>query len=347
MSYYMKKHKHYCGIDLHAKMMYVCIMNADGEILFHRNMKTDRELFLRKIAPFREDLCVSTECMQSWYWLADTCQDEGIAFALGHALTMRLIHGSKSKNDRVDSERIALLLRNHTFPLAYSYPREMRSTRDLLRRRINLVRKRADHLAHIRNTNNQYNLPDIEKKLQYKSNRAGVAEKFEDESARKTIETDFKNIAHYDEVIKELDLYIEKKAKVQAPEAFKLLKTIDGVGRILALTILYEIHDINRFSRVQGFVSYARLVKGMQQSAGKTKGTSGAKMGNVNLKWAFSEAAVCFLRHNPDAKKMKMKLERRHGKAKALSIIATKLGRAVYYMLKNGEAFDKKRFFMN
>jgi len=347
MGYYMKKHKHYCGIDLHAKMMYVCIMNEDGDILFHRNMKTDRNIFLKKIAPFREDLCVSTECMQSWYWLADTCRDEGIDFALGHALTMRLIHGSKSKNDCVDSERITLLLRNHTFPLAYSYPREMRSTRDLLRRRINLVRKRADHLAHIRNTNNQYNLPDIEKKLQFKKNRAGVAEKFEDESARKTIEIDFKNIAHYDEVIKELDIYIEKKAKVQAPEAFKLLKTINGVGRILALTILYELHDINRFSRVQEFVSYARLVKGTRQSAGKTKGTSGAKMGNVNLKWAFSEAAVCFLRHNPEAKKMKMKLERRHGKAKALSIIATKLGRAVYYMLKRGEDFDKKRFFMN
>jgi len=134
--------------------MYVCIMDQDGKILFHKNMNTKREIFLKKIAPFREDLCVSVECMQSWYWVADTCRDENIHFVLGHALEMKLIHGSKSKNDKIDAERITTLLRNHTFPMAYAYPREMRSTRDLLRRRINMVRKRTDHLAHIQNTNN-------------------------------------------------------------------------------------------------------------------------------------------------------------------------------------------------
>ena len=69
MGYYKQKHKHYCGIDLHAKTMYLCIMDADGEVLFHKNMKTERETFLRSIRKYRDDLCVSSECMQSWYWV--------------------------------------------------------------------------------------------------------------------------------------------------------------------------------------------------------------------------------------------------------------------------------------
>lgn len=272
------------------------------------------------------------------------CRDEGIAFVLGHALEMRLIHGSKSKNDRIDSMRIATLLRNHTIPMAYVYPREMRSTRDLLRRRINIVRKRADLLAHIQNTNNQYNLPTIEKKLQCKSNRLGVANRFEDTSASKSIEVDIISIDHYDDVVRDLDLFLERTVKIQNPNDYNLLKTIVGVGRILALTILYEIHDIARFNRVQDFISYARLVKGISESAGKKKGSKGGKMGNANLKWAFSESAMTFLRHNPETKQLKEKLERKHGKAKALSIISTRLGRAIYYMLKRHRAFDMNMF---
>ena len=116
------------------------------------------------------------------------------------------------------------------------------------------------------------------------------------------------------------------------------------MGKVLALTILYEIHDIRRFDRVQEFASYARLVKCAKESAGKKHGTSGAKMGNVHLKWAFSEAAVLFVRHSPEGKRLLAKLEKRFGKGKALSILAHKLGRAVYFMLRRGKAFDAERF---
>jgi transposase len=113
---------------------------------------------------------------------------------------------------------------------------------------------------------------------------------------------------------------------------------------VLALTILYEIHDAHRFDRVQQFASYARLVKCEKESAGKKHGTSGAKMGNVHLKWAFSEAAVLFVRHNEPGKTLLAKLEKRFGKGKALSILAHKLGRAAYYILLRGKAFEIDRF---
>jgi len=122
------------------------------------------------------------------------------------------------------------------------------------------------------------------------------------------------------------------------------LQTIPGVGPILALTLLYELHDIARFKRVQRFLSYARLVKSQKSSAGKVLGTSGAKIGNAHLKWAFSEAAVFFLRKNPRGQKHIDRLRSKHGKGKALSILAARLGRASYYMLRRSTDFDMDRF---
>jgi transposase len=137
---------------------------------------------------------------------------------------------------------------------------------------------------------------------------------------------------------------MEQQAKQHQPVYWHLLKTIPGVGRILALTILYEIGDIQRFPSVQQFASYARLIKCKAESAGKVYGTSGNKIGNAHLKWAFSEAAVLYLRGNPDAQKYLNRLQQRMGKAKALSALAHKLGRAVYFMLKRERVFDERRF---
>src|ERR671931_632209 len=340
MRFYTQQHQFYCGIDLHARTMYVCILNQEGEILLHRHMPAGPDPFLKAIAPYREDLVVGVECMFTWYWLADLCAREGIAFVLGHALYMKAIHGGKAKNDKIDAHKIAVLLRGGMLPLAYVYPPEMRATRDLLRRRCHLMRKRAELLAHIQNTNSQYNLPEIGKKLAYKANREGVAERFPDLAVQKSMEVDLALIDHYDPLLRDLELHIVKAAKQHDAHTLYLLQTVPGIGKILSLVLLYEIHDIQRFPRVQDFVSYCRLVKCAKESAGKRYGTSGTKIGNAYLKWAFSEAAVLFLRNNPAGQKSLARLEKKHGKGKALTILAHKLARAVYYLLKRGVVFD-------
>src|SRR5688572_27283920 len=278
--------------------------------------------------------------MFTWYWLADLCATEGIAFVLGHALAMKAIHGGKAKNDKLDSFKIVSLLRGGLMPQAYVYPAGMRATRDLIRRRLHLVRKRGQLLAHIQNTRAQYNLPAFGRRLAYPANREGVREHFADPSVRKSIDVDLTLVAQYDTVIADLELTIVREAKRHDADAFHRLRSVPGIGKVLALTILYEIHDITRFSRVQEFASYARLVKGQKQSAGKTFGTSGAKTGNVHLKWAFSEAAILFLRHTKDGKKLLAAIEKTHGKGKALSILAHKIGRAVFHMLSRGTVFS-------
>ena len=344
MRFYNRQHRHYCGIDLHVKTLYICILDTTGQVLVHRNVKATPEAFLEVVGPYREDLVVAAECMFTWYWLADVCAAEGIAFVLGHALAMKAIHGGKAKNDKVDSFKIASLLRGGLLPQAYVYPAAMRSTRDLLRRRLHLVRKRGQLLAHIQNTRAQYNLPAFGRRLAYPANREGVRDHFSDPSVRKSIDVDLTLVAQYDTLITDLELTIVREAKRHDPDAFHRLRSVPGIGKVLALTILYEIHDITRFDRVQEFTSYARLVKCQKQSGGKTLGTSGAKMGNVHLKWAFSEAAVLFLRHTKDGKKLLGAIEKKHGKGKALSILAHKIGRAVFYMLSRGTVFSTEKF---
>jgi transposase len=258
---------------------------------------------------------------------------------------MKAIHGGKAKNDKIDAHKIAVLLRGGMLPQAYVYPAEMRATRDLLRRRMHLTRKRAELLAHIQNTNSQYNLPEIGKKLAYKANRAGVAEGFPEPAVQQSSEVDLALIDTYDHLLTNLELSLVKTAKAHDAQTFYRLRSIPGVGKILALVLLYEIHDIHRFPRVQEFVSYCRLVKCAKESAGKRYGTSGKKMGNAYLKWAFSEAAVLFLRNNPAGQKYLARLTKKHGKGKALTVLAHKLARAAYYMLKRDTAFDLDKFF--
>jgi transposase len=344
MRFYTKPHKFYCGIDLHARSMYVCILNQDGDIVVHRNIKTKPDALLQIMVPYREDIVVAVECIFTWYWLADLCAQEGIPFVLGHALYMKAIHGGKAKNDKIDAHKIAVLLRGGMLPQAYVYPAEMRATRDLLRRRMSLMRQRAALLTHVQQTNSQYNLPEIGKKIAYKANREGVAERFPDPAVQKSIEVDLALLGYYDRLLTELELCIVNTAKEHNAQVFYRLRSIPGVGKILALVLLYEIHDIQRFPRVQEFVSYCRLVKCAKESAGKRYGTSGTKIGNAYLKWAFSEAAVLFLRNNPAGQKYLVRLEKKHGKGKALTILAHKLARAVYYMLKRDTAFDLDKF---
>jgi len=344
MRFYTSQHQFYCGIDLHARSLYVCIINQTGETLVHKNLPADPDDFLSIIAPYREDIAVAVECTFTWYWLADLCRREKITFVLGHALYMKAIHGAKTKNDRIDSRKIAGLLRGGMFPIAYVYPPEMRATRDLMRRRTYLVRKRGDLLSHIQNSNSQWNLPEFGKKIAYHVHRQGVAEQFEDPAVRVGIKVDLELIDHYDLIIGNLERYVLRNARKHDPQDLMILRTVHGIGKVLSLVILYEIHDIKRFPRVQDFVSYARLVKCAHESAGKRHSSSGQKIGNAHLKWAFSEAAVLFLRANPEGLKYKQRLEKKHGKAKALSILAHRLGRAVYYMMLRKKVFDMNKF---
>ena len=153
MRCYTNPHRFYAGVDLHARTLFIHVLDHKGQTVFEQDLPADPKAFLTAIRPYRKDLVVGCECMFAWYWLADLCADENIPFALGHALAMKHIHQGKAKSDKIDAGKLAAMLRGGLFPLAYAYPKAKRQTRDLLRRRSFFVRQRAQLIAHVVNTN--------------------------------------------------------------------------------------------------------------------------------------------------------------------------------------------------
>jgi transposase len=347
MRFYDRQHRFYAGVDLHARTMHLCVLDAAGNVVCDVNLPCRPDAFLAALAPFRADVIVGAECMFGWYWLSDLCQQEKIPFLIGHALYMKAIHGGKAKNDRIDANKIARLLRGGNFPLAYVYPKGMRETRDLLRRRNYFVRQRAALFTHLQILNSQYNLPPFPKKLSFAANRAelDIAQRFADKSVQQNAAANLAVIDCLDGQTATLELYLTRTAKVDDVQTYHRLQTIPGVGKVLALVLLYEIHDIKRFAHVGQFLSYCRLVRCEHESAGKVLGCGGRKIGNAHLRWAFAEAACLFLRGSERARAWKQKQEKKRGEGKALAILAARLARAVYHLWRKAEAFDEARFW--
>jgi transposase len=346
MKYYTSTTQYNCGIDLHARQMYVCVMDRDGKKLVHTNIKdNDFAYFLKLVAPYRHDLTVCAECMFGWYWLADACADAGIHFVLAHALYLKAIHGGKNKNDRIDSEKIAHLLRTNLIPPAYVYPAAKRPLRALLRQRLVYVWNRSELMSRIRSHQLAHNREPLH---QTRPNRAPWAEQLlaqePDPVRRLALQNDLALISHYDAQLAILEKELLKLTQQTAHRDYTLLRTTPGIGEYLGLTILHEIGDIARFPTVKDFLSYCRLVKGTVASAGKIKGLRGKKLGNPYLRWAFGEAAVVAKRDHEVLGPLAQRLEARlNNKFKANAVLAIKLARAVYYMLKSHTVFDPDR----
>jgi transposase len=158
------------------------------------------------------------------------------------------------------------------------------------------------------------------------------------------VETDLELIAYYETIIRKLEGPLVRSAKAHDPQVLHLLQTIPGIGTILSLVILYEIQDISRFPKVQEFASYARLIRPKKMSAGKNSGSGNGRIGNSYLKGAFSEAVILFLRETREVQPYIRRIERKYGKEKAKGIVAHRLGRTVYSMLKKRQVFDIQKF---
>jgi len=347
MKYYTSTTEFNCGIDLHARQMYVCVMDRQGKKLVHTNvLNNDFSYFLKLVEPYKHDLTVCCECMFGWYWLADACQAANLTFVLAHALYVKAIHGGKNKNDRIDSEKLTHLLRSNLIPPAYVYPADKRPLRALLRQRIFFVWRRSELLARIYSHQLAHNRTPVKQTRRVRDSWEEALLKAEDNPLRQlALKNDVAMIKHFDQQIFQLEEELQRQTKKVAGRDYELLQTVPGIGETLGLTILFEIGDIERFPTVKDFVSYCRLVKGTVASAGKIKGLRGAKLGNPYLRWAFGEAAVIAKRDHYLVGPLSQRLEVQMGgiKFKANTVVAIKLARAVYFMLKNKTVFDPER----
>ncbi len=345
MKYYTSTTEFNCGIDLHAKQMYVCVMDRQGNKLLHTNIKgNDFSYFLKRIEPYRHDLTVVCECTFNWYWLADACFDADIEFVLAHALYLKHIHGGKNKNDRIDSEKLAHLLRANLIPPSYVYPSERRPIRALLRQRMSYMWERSTLQTHLSMNQTAEGLVPARKGGHNRDEwEERILEQYTNPLHRFAVSCDMTMVRAYDDQIENLEAEIIRQAKAGQGRNYHLLLTVPGIGRILAMTILFETDAIERFPTVKDYVSYCRLVKGSVASAGKLKGLTGGKMGNAYLRWAFGQAALIAKRKHPLLTPYAEQLINKRGKFKGNAILANKIARAVYHMLQSGTAFDAER----
>jgi transposase len=311
--------------------------------MLHRNRQASPETFLQAIAPSREERVVAVACLFTWSWLAARCAQAGMPFVLGPALAMKAIPGGNAKNDPSDAHQIAGLLRGGMLPQASVSPAARRATRDLLRRRLSLARKRAELLTHVPNTHRPDTLPASEQQIADKAKRDGVAERCAAPAVQKRIKGD-RTLIGYDEPLRrDVDLASVKAAKPPNAQPLSRLQTVPGMGNILRLVLLYEMHAIQRFPSGQDFLAYCRRVQGAKAAAGKCAGTAGAKSGNASLPWAFSAAAVLLLRAHPAAQTSRARWEKKEGQSTACTVLAQQVGRAVSDRLTRAVAFDTQK----
>ena len=338
---------HYVGIDLHSKTSLLGVIDAQGRKVAEANLPNDLKQILEFLEPFGPDLVIAIESTLNWYWLVDGLQQAGYQVQLAHTLGLYMISGAKVKTDRRDAFKLAKYLRLGELPQAYIYPQDKRPLRDLLRRRLGLVRDRATcytslRIQLMRYNQNTFSLNQL-KQLQPEQLTAL-------ELPAET--TDFclmllERLDLLSQHIQQLDDYLQT---VSLPDPLcQTLMTLPGVGPTLALTIFYEIGDIHRFPSAKHFASYCRLAPSLAQSGNSSHRGRGSKQGNPNLKWAFTQAAQLAAQYYPACKKFRdRQAQRRVGRATALianCILAHKLATAAYHLCKDEVPFNMNKLF--
>ncbi len=337
----------YCGIDLHARDCFVCVIDDQDKIHLKSKVPNHLPSILDRLEAFSPRPSVVVESTLNWYWLVDGLQEAGFEVKLAHTLGLYMITGAKVKTDRRDAFTLARLLRLGAIPEAYIYPKDKRPIRDLLRRRNRLVFLRATVYGHLRRTLLQHGLFGYSQGEIKALSETQIVHYFEHPVVQCSGQLQLERISLYSRQIKDLEEMI--LATVAEEPLFELLQTIPGVGKILALTIYYEVGDIDRFEGPKQFCSYARVVPGIAQSGHIIRRGRGCKQGNGYLKWAFSQAAGLAVRYDSAVRKFRQKhLARRRSKARkliSLSIVAHKLATGAFYVLRDQVPFNEELMF--
>ena len=332
----------YCGIDLHSNNHVIVIIDNEDKRLYEKRLPNDLAQTLTALEPYKTKLesCV-VESTFNWYWLVDGLMDHGYNAVLANPTACaQQYSGLKYSDDKHDAFWLAHMRRLGILPTGYIYPSEQRALRDLLRRRLQLVTFRAKQLTCIqmqiwRSSGVRIKSTEIRKK--------SFTIPFLDGALLQAAQANLTLLRTVESQIKQLEQELLDKLEL-APE-FNVLKTIKGVGDILALTIMLETGDIQRFASVGQYASYCRCVKSTRMSNQKQKGRGNSKSGNRYLSWAFSEAAHFAIRYDEIVNAFYQRKKAKTNGMIAVRAVAHKLARAAYCMMNNQTEYDSKRAF--
>ncbi|MBU2628296.1 MAG: IS110 family transposase [Proteobacteria bacterium] len=329
----------YAGIDLHSSNNYIGIIDEQDKRIFGKRMDNHLPAVLSVIEPFKKELkAIVIESTYNWYWLVDGLQDYGYKVHLANPSAIKQYEGLKYTDDKWDSFWLAHMKRLNILPEGYIYPKEYRSLRDLLRRRMLFVQQRTSNILSLQSMITRNLGIRLSGKAIKKLKAEDASQMFNSNLA--FMASNHIGIIHFlNKTIKNIEKEVISQVKLK--KGFNMLRTIPGIGEILALTIMLEVGDIKRFAKVGCFSSYCRCVKSERISNGKKKG----KNNNKYLAWAYVEAANFAIRFSLEAQKFYQRKKAKRNNIVATKALSNKICRASYYIMRDHIPFDEARLF--
>ena len=334
----------YAGLDLHSRNTYIGIMDKAFNRVFKKRVSNHLELILETLDPFRNQIKgFVVESTYNWYWLVDGLMDAGYSSAhLANPSAIKQYEGLKHSDDQHDAFFLAQLLILGILPQGYIYPKNHRPVRDLARKRMFLVQHKTAHILSLQSLIQRCCAMKVRandmRHLTVKELEKWLKEEYLVLSAQANLDS----INFLKQKIQELEKAIRKKVTLK--KAFHNLKTVPGIGDILALTIMLEVGDIRRFPKVGNFTSYCRCVPSQRLSDGKSKGRGNRKNGNRYLSWAFIEAAQLSRRYNERFRRYYNRKVAQANTSLSTKALSNKLARICYYIMRDQVPFQEELF---
>ena len=336
--------KLYAAIDLHSTNNVTVVIDEQDRVVYQKRLPNDLALILKELSVYQSELQgIVVESTYNWYWLVDGLMAEGYKVHLANTAAIQQYEGLKYTDDHSDARWLAHLLRLGVLPEGYIYPRAERPVRDLLRKRSQLVRQRTTNLLSIQNLVTRNTGSSLNAKCVKGLDVQQVDELLPNGDLALAVKANLSVMSSADEQVQILEQIVTQRVKLR-PQ-FSFLKTVPGIGQILALTIMLETGDIRRFASVGNFASYCRCVGSRKVSNGKTKGKGNTKNGNKYLAWAFVEAAHFAIRFNSKIKSFDQRKKAKTKGVVAIKAVAHKLCRACYYIMRDRVAFNVTKAF--
>lgn len=332
----------YCGIDLHSNNNVICVIDDKDKRLFEGKLDNEAEQVITALKPYKRRLkAIAIESTFNWYWLVDALQEAGFQVRLVNTAKVVQYSGLKRTDDRYDAFFLAHLMRLDILPTGTICPKPLRGLRDLLRKRMQLVQERAHHILSLKAQYQQHTGKNLRaSSIKLKHFQLPVVG---DANVQLALDSNLQMLRTLTRQIKILERTI--LSQVEPIAEFDLLKTVDGIGDVLAESIVLETGNIQRFAGPGNYASYCRCVDSRRESNGKKKGENNRKNGNKYLAWAFIEAANFAIQHNAKAKRFYERKQAKTNKLVARRALAHKLARACYYIMARGAPFDENKIF--
>jgi transposase len=336
--------KLYGAIDLHSNNNVTVLIDEQDQVVYQKRLPNDLPVIVQQLSGYQAVLQgIVVESTYNWYWLVDGLMDQGHKVHLANTAAIQQYEGLKYTDDNSDARWLAHILRLGVLPQGYIYPKEERAVRDLLRKRSQLVHQRTANLLSIQNLVTRNTGSSISANRIKGLDVQQVDELLPNGDLALALKANLSVMSSADEQTQILERTVRDRVKLR-PE-FTFLKTVPGIGQILALTVMLESGDIRRFPSVGNFASYCRCVGSQKISNGKRKGSGNTKNGNKYLAWAFVEAANFAVRYQPKIRSFyQRKKAKTHG-VLAIKAVAHKLCRACYYIIKDRVPFDIAKAF--